>query len=130
MTTPACVPRPTTCGVRREPPYFSVNASWVSGELLQIHAQLVGLSMSQQLIPGHFAPGVPSHAAEHAAQCGFDPCGDLVVRLAGGDAVDEGALLIPVGKREVVGKAAVGGELGGTGGCVDRILPGPGVCEM
>lgn len=46
---------------------------WTSGELLQVHAQLVGLSMGQQLIPGHFVPGIAGHAAEHAAECGLDP---------------------------------------------------------
>src|ERR1700691_1186633 len=71
-----------------------------SGELLEIHIQLVGLAVGEKLVPGHFALLISGHTAKHAAQSRLHTRGDLVVRLAGGDALDESALLIPVGKGE------------------------------
>ena len=85
-------------------------------ELVQIYSQLVGFAVSQQLVPGDFAFLIAGHAAQHAAQGGLDAGGYLIVRLAGGDAVDEGALLIPIGELQVVREAAVGGEFDRAGG--------------
>ena len=69
--------------------------------------------MGEEIFPGNLAPLVTRHAAEHAAESGFHTSGDLVVRGAGGNAVDEGTLLFPVGEGEIVGEAAVGCELAG-----------------
>ena len=65
------------------------------------------------------------HAAQHAAESGFDAGGDLVVTVAGGDAVDKRALLVAVGKGQIVTEGAVGRELAGAGSGGGRILPRP-----
>jgi hypothetical protein len=82
-----------------------------SGKLVEAETQLISFPMRKQVFPGDFTMREAGHAAQHAAESGFDAGGDLVVAVAGGDAVDESALLVAVGEREVVAECAVGGEL-------------------
>jgi hypothetical protein len=55
-----------------------------------------------------------SHPTEHAAQSGFDSCGELVMGRARGDAINKNALLVPVGESEIIGETAIGCEFPGT----------------
>ena len=89
----------------------------LSGELIEIHSQLVGFAVGEEVFPGHFMSLVAGHAAEHAAQRGLDSGGDLVVRLAGGDAFDEGALLVAVGEFRLSLKLPLAANFAGRGRC-------------
>jgi len=71
--------------------------------------------MEKQFFPDDFRLFQSRHAAEHAAQCGFNTSGNLVMCRAIGDAVDESALLVAIGKLQIVEETAVGRELPGTG---------------
>jgi len=84
-----------------------------SGELVHAEAEAVSLAVGQELFPGDFFAGEACHAAEHAAQCGFNAGGNLVVAVAGGDALNEGAFLVAVGEFQIVAEGSVGGKLAG-----------------
>src|SRR5580704_12044133 len=81
--------------------------------------------MSQEIVPGHLAPSITGHAAEHATQSGFHSRGNLVMRAPRGNAVDEGALFVTVGKGEIVQEAAVGREFPSPGSSAGWVLPDP-----
>ena len=94
-------------------------------ELIHAEAEFVGFAVGEQFVPGDFALLQAGHAAQHAAESGLDAGGDLVVAVAGGDAVDEGPLLVAVGEGQVVAECAVGGKLAGavSGCCVESAMP-------
>src|SRR6185437_15522951 len=79
-------------------------------ELLEVHAERPVFVILLQFVPGGFPAAVSGFATEHASERGFHAGGDLVVVLAAGDALDETAVLVPVGVDQVVGEGAVGGE--------------------
>ena len=92
-----------------------------SRELLQAPAEFVGFAMRHQLLPGDLALPEPGHAAHHAAQRGLDAGGNLVVRRAADNAVDERALLVAIGEGEIVFEVSVGGELAAADGRVPAV---------
>jgi hypothetical protein len=98
----------------------------VSSELIEAEAELVVFAVGEEVLPRDFALLEAGHAAEHAAERGFNACGDLVVNGAGDDAGDEGTLLVSIGELEVVEEGAVSSELAraGSGRCGVLIRPG------
>jgi len=67
--------------------------------------------MCQQFIPSNFALRKSGHAPQHAAQRRLDAGSDLVVAITRRDAVDKGALLVAIGKGQVIAECAVGRKL-------------------
>ena len=86
-------------------------------KLFQAKPQLPVLLLSEHLIPSHFVLLIAGHAAKDATQRGLYTFGDLVMRRAGNDTVDECALLVAIRKLEIIQKRAVGGEGAGTFSC-------------
>jgi hypothetical protein len=84
-------------------------------ELIQLYTKLVSLAMGEQIFPTHFASLVRGHAAEHATERSLNSSGDLVMRLARGDAVDKGALFVAVCERKIVRETTIGCKLPGAG---------------
>src|SRR5208282_2147025 len=83
--------------------------------------------MEKQFFPGDLRLFQSRHAAEHATQCGFNTSGNLVMCRAIGDAVDESALLVAIGKLQIVEETAVGRELPRSRSRGIGVLPFPGV---
>jgi hypothetical protein len=81
-----------------------------SGELIQLESELIGFAVGKEIFPCHLALLVASHAAEYATQRGFDAGSNLVERGAGSDALDKRALLVAVGKGQIVREGAIGRE--------------------
>src|SRR5579863_2776073 len=76
------------------------------GESIQVDLWIPHFSRLHKFVPGNLVPLVCRGARQHARKSGFRALGRLVMEIAAADALDEGLLLLRIGKFQIGRKAS------------------------